>query len=288
MRGAHAEDSVGTLILAGAPLGQSGDASARLVGALAAAPIIAAEDTRRLQRLASDLGVQLGGRVLSFFEGNERGRVPQLIEQLLAGHDVLMITDAGMPSVSDPGYRLVSAAIQAEIPVTVLPGPSAVTTAIAISGLPVDRFSFEGFLPRKPSARRKALADLATEQRTMVFFESPHRLADALADMADCFGPNRPAAVCRELTKTYEEVKRGSMADLADWAAGEVRGEITVVVGGAAARDPAESEPAELARMVANREQAGQPRKQAIASVAAEAGVPKRLVFDAVVGAKSD
>jgi len=277
--------SIGRVILAGAPLGQAADASARLVDALGSAPVIAAEDTRRLRRLASDLGVTITGRVLSFFEGNEDRRVPQLIELLKAGQDVLVITDAGMPSVSDPGYRLVAAALTENIAVTVLPGPSAVTSAIAISGLPVDRFCFEGFLPRKPSARRKALAELATERRTMVFFESTHRLGEALADLAGAFGPDRPAAVCRELTKTYEEVKRAGLAELAEWAKGEVRGEITLVVGGATAS--AEPVAADLAGLVAVREQAGESRKEAIAAIAHQVGLPKRAVFDAVVASKS-
>jgi 16S rRNA (cytidine1402-2'-O)-methyltransferase len=276
---------IGRVLLAGTPLGQASDASARLIWALGNTPVIAAEDTRRLHRLAADLGVTITGRVLSFFEGNEDGRVPQLIEHLKQGQDVLVVTDAGMPSVSDPGYRLVAAALAEDIAVTVLPGPSAVTTAVAISGLPVDRFCFEGFLPRKASARRKALAELAPERRTMVFFESPHRLAESLADLAAVFGSERSAAVCRELTKTYEEVKRGSLAELADWAQREVRGEITLVVAGAKA-EPVSAEPDELAGQVAAREQAGESRKEAIAGVAARAGVPKRLVFDAVVAAK--
>jgi 16S rRNA (cytidine1402-2'-O)-methyltransferase len=276
----------GRVILAGAPLGRVSDASAGLVQALAAAPVIAAEDTRRLHRLATDLGVSTSGRVLSFFEGNEEGRVPQLLEILKAGQDVLVVTDAGMPSVSDPGYRLVLAALAVDLEVTVLPGPSAVTTAIAISGLPVDRFCFEGFLPRKGSGRRKALADLVAERRTMVFFESPHRLADSLVDLVEVFGPDRPAAVCRELTKTYEEVKRGSLAELADWAVGDVRGEITLVVGGAPV-ESGEVDPAMLAELVADREQAGETRKEAIAAIAKRTGVAKRTVFDAVVAAKA-
>ncbi|HET6209212.1 MAG TPA: 16S rRNA (cytidine(1402)-2'-O)-methyltransferase, partial [Jatrophihabitans sp.] len=224
----------GRLILAGSPLGRASDASTGLAAALADAPVIAAEDTRRLHRLAADLGVRTSGRVLSFFEGNELGRVPQLSELLRSGQDVLVVTDAGMPSVSDPGYRLVVAAIQAGLPVSCLPGPSAVTTALAVSGLPVDRFCFEGFLPRKAGARRALLAELAGERRTMVFFESPHRLAAALADLAAALGGDRPAAVCRELTKTYEQVKRDGLAGLAEWAAAEqVRGEITLVVAGA-------------------------------------------------------
>jgi 16S rRNA (cytidine1402-2'-O)-methyltransferase len=247
--------------------------------------VIAAEDTRRLQRLCRDLGVTPAGRVVSFFEANESARVPLLLDVLRSGDDVLVVTDAGMPSVSDPGYRLVAAAVEAGLPVTALPGPSAVTTALAVSGLPVDRFCFEGFLPRKPGERRRALAALATEPRTLVFFEAPHRLAAALADLAAAFGADRAAAVCRELTKTYEEVVRGPLADLAQWATGDVRGEITLVVSGAPPTVATVS-PEALAKDVAVREAAGQARKDAIAEVARQCGVAKRDVFDAVVAAK--
>jgi 16S rRNA (cytidine1402-2'-O)-methyltransferase len=277
----------GRVILAGTPLGRAGDASARLREALATAPVIAAEDTRRLHRLCADLDVTPVGRILSFFDANESGRVPQLIELLRAGQDVLVVTDAGMPSVSDPGYRLVAAAAEAGLVVTSLPGPSAVTTALAVSGLPVDRFCFEGFLPRKAGDRRRALAALAGEPRTIVFFEAPHRLAETLAVMASILGVDRPAAVCRELTKTYEEVRRGGLGELAGWARGDVRGEITLVVAGA----PAPSEdanPTELAAEVAARVDAGQVRKDAIADVARRRGLPKRAVFDAVVAAKGN
>ena len=277
--------TAGRVVLAGAPLGRVTDASTGLAQALATAPLIAAEDTRRVHRLAADLGVAISGRVLSFFDGNEQARVPQLISALRDGLDVLVVTDAGMPSVSDPGYRLVAAAVEAGLLVTALPGPSAVTTALAVSGLPVDRFCFEGFLPRKGGSRRRLLAELAGERRTMVFFESPHRIAESLADLAEAFGAERPAAVCRELTKTYEEVVRAPLAELADWAAGEVRGEITVVVAGVPASLAAPDD-SELAERVRAREQAGESRKDAIAAVAAAAGVAKRLVFDAVVSAK--
>jgi 16S rRNA (cytidine1402-2'-O)-methyltransferase len=278
--------TAGRVVLAGAPLGCAEDASVRLREALATAPVIAAEDTRRLQRLCRDLDVTPSGRVVSFFEGNESARVPQLLEALRAGDDVLVVTDAGMPSVSDPGFRLVVAAVAERIAVTALPGPSAVTTALAVSGMPVDRFCFEGFLPRKAGERRRALAELARERRTLVFFEAPHRLVDALRDLADAFGPDRPAAVCRELTKTYEEVRRGGLGELAEWAAGDVRGEITLVVAGAPDEPAAQAGPDVLAADVAAREAAGQPRKEAIAEVARARGVPKRAVFDAVVAAK--
>jgi 16S rRNA (cytidine1402-2'-O)-methyltransferase len=274
------------VILAGAPLGNAADASQRLRDALATAPVIAAEDTRRLHRLCRDLAITPAGRTVSFFEGNESARVPLLLDALRGGEDVLVVTDAGMPSVSDPGYRLVAAAVAEGIAVTTLPGPSAVTTALAVSGLPVDRFCFEGFLPRKPGERRRVLADLAAERRTLVFFEAPHRLADSLADLAAAFGTERPAAVCRELTKTYEEVIRGPLGELAGWAAGDVRGEITLVVAGAAPA-AADTSPQALVAEVAAREDAGQARKDAIAEVARANGVPKRTVFDAVVAAKS-
>jgi 16S rRNA (cytidine1402-2'-O)-methyltransferase len=282
---ADAEET-GRVILAGVPLGQAGDASARLRAALASAPVIAAEDTRRLRRLCADLDVRPTGRVVSFFDANEAARVPGLLDALRSGQDVLVITDAGMPSVSDPGYRLVAAAVAAGLDVTALPGPSAVTTALAVSGLPVDRFCFEGFLPRKAGERRRALGALAAESRTMVFFEAPHRLAAAVRDLAAAFGADRQAAVCRELTKTYEEVRRGGLGELADWAAGEVRGEITLVVAGAEADASDRAEPEALAAAVAEAEQAGASRKDAIAAVARVHGRPKREVFDAVVAAK--
>lgn len=280
------DELCGVLVLAGTPIGEVADAPPRLAAEMGSADIIAAEDTRRLRRLASALGVEITGRVVSYFEGNESARTPELVRALLDGSRVLLVTDAGMPSVSDPGYRLVEAAVAEGVRVTAVPGPSAVLTALALSGLPVDRFCFEGFLPRKPGERASRLRDVAAEPRTLVFFEAPHRLADALAAMAEAFGGERRAAVCRELTKTYEEVRRGPLAELADWAEGGVRGEITVVVEGAPPSGPADVGPAELAALVAHRESAGQPRKEAIAAVAAECGLPKREVFDAVVAAK--
>ncbi len=280
-----AQNGTGTLLLAAAPIGRPEDASARLRAALADAPVIAAEDTRRLRRLTADLGVRTTGRVVSYFDQNEVARTPRLLDDLLAGLDVLVITDAGLPGVSDPGYRLVRAAVAEGVPVTVLPGPSAVTTALVVSGLPTDRFCFEGFPPRKPGERSRRLAELAAEPRTMVFFEAPHRLAATLDAMAAAFGADRPAAVCRELTKTYEEVRRGAVAELADWARDGVRGEITLVVGGAP--EPAGlTDPADLAAAVAAREETGVPRKQAIADIAKENGVPKRDVYDAVLAAR--
>ncbi|MFJ4006709.1 16S rRNA (cytidine(1402)-2'-O)-methyltransferase [Streptomyces sp. NPDC090023] len=276
----------GTLVLAGTPIGDVADAPPRLSKELAEADVIAAEDTRRLRRLTQALGVTPGGRVVSYFEGNESARTPELVEALRDGNRVLLVTDAGMPSVSDPGYRLVAAAVEHDIKVTAVPGPSAVLTALALSGLPVDRFCFEGFLPRKAGERLSRLREVAEERRTLVYFEAPHRLDDTLAAMAEVFGADRRAAVCRELTKTYEEVKRGPLADLAAWAAEGVRGEITVVVEGAPESGPEELDAEELVRRVRIREEAGERRKEAIAAVAVEAGLPKRVVFDAVVASK--
>ncbi|MFD5628650.1 MULTISPECIES: 16S rRNA (cytidine(1402)-2'-O)-methyltransferase [unclassified Streptomyces] len=276
----------GILVLAGTPIGDISDAPPRLAQELAGADVVAAEDTRRLRRLTQALGVQIGGRVVSYFEGNEAARTPELVEALVGGARVVLVTDAGMPSVSDPGYRLVAAAVEKDIKVTAVPGPSAVLTALALSGLPVDRFCFEGFLPRKAGERLSRLREVAEERRTLVYFEAPHRLDDTLAAMAEVFGAERRAAVCRELTKTYEEVRRGPLAELAAWAAEGVRGEISVVVEGA----PEKTElldAAELVRRVQVREEAGERRKEAIAVVAAEAGIPKREVFDAVVAAKN-
>lgn len=276
----------GLLVLAGTPIGDPGDATPRLAEELATADVVAAEDTRRLRRLTAALGVVPAGRVVSYHEHNEATRTPELVRELLEGQRVLLVTDAGMPSVSDPGYRLVRAAVEAGVRVSAVPGPSAVLTALAVSGLPVDRFCFEGFLPRKPGERAARLRALVDEQRTMVFFEAPHRLGRTLAAMAEAFGPDRAAAVCRELTKTYEEVRRGGLAELAEWAADGVRGEVTVVVGGASAASEQSVEPAELAARVARLEAEGQPRKAAMAAVAAQAGVPKRVVYDAVLAAR--
>ncbi|MYS19668.1 16S rRNA (cytidine(1402)-2'-O)-methyltransferase [Streptomyces sp. SID4948] len=225
--------AAGVLVLAGTPIGDPSDAPPRLGVELAGADVVAAEDTRRFRRLAQALGVEVTARVVSYFEGNEAGRTPELVEALVGGARVVLVTDAGMPSVSDPGYRLVAAAVERGITVTAVPGPSAVLTALAVSGLPVDRFCFEGFLPRKAGERLSRLREVAADRRTLVYFEAPHRIDDTLGAMAEVFGPERRAAVCRELTKTYEEVKRGPLQELAAWAAQGVRGEITVVVQGA-------------------------------------------------------
>ncbi len=271
----------GTLVLAATPIGRVEDAPPRLSTELAGADVVAAEDTRRLSRLTRELDVRITGRVVSYFEGNESARTPLLLDALLAGERVLLVTDAGMPSVSDPGYRLVAAAVAAGVRVTAVPGPSAVLTALAVSGLPVDRFCFEGFLPRKAGERARRLASLVAEERTMVFFEAPHRTHAALAAMATAFGEDRAAAVCRELTKIHEEVRRGPLADLVDWAAQGVRGEVTIVASGAVPT-PADSSPESVLALVADIEAGGVSRKDAIAAAAKRAGLPKRLVYDLV------
>ncbi|QLQ39172.1 16S rRNA (cytidine(1402)-2'-O)-methyltransferase [Micromonospora robiginosa] len=274
---------VGRLVLLGAPLGNPADASARFREVLATADVVAAEDTRRLTRLARDLDVTVPGRIVSYFEGNEERRTPELAEVLTAGYTVALVTDGGMPSVSDPGYRLVRAALEAGVPVTAAPGPSAVTTALALSGLPCDRFCFEGFLPRTPGARRSRLRALAGEERTLVLFEATHRIGGALADLAEAFGPERPAALCRELTKTYEEVVRRPLGELAEWAAdNEVRGEITLVVAGASPEPAARPDDDTLRAAVDEREAAGLSRRDAITEVATAYGLRRREVYTVV------
>ena len=273
----------GVLVLAATPIGDPRDAAPRLAQELATADVVAAEDTRRLSRLCAALGISPGGSVLSYHEHNEASRTADLVERLVAGDRVVVVTDAGMPSVSDPGYRLVSAAIEAGVRVTCVPGPSAVLMALAVSGLPVDRFCFEGFPPRKAGERLRALQALAGERRTMVFFEAPHRLAATLAAMATAFGDDRPAAVCRELTKTYEEVRRGGLRALAGWAAEGVRGEITVVVGGA---PEVAADPDSALRAVQERVAAGERLKDVAADVAAATGLSRKELYDAALAAR--
>ena len=252
--------------------------------------MVAAEDTRKLRALVSRLGIDVGGQVLSFYEGNESARVPELIDRAQAGAQVLVVTDAGMPSVSDPGFRLVREAHEAGVAVTTLPGPSAALAALVLSGLPVARFAFEGFLPRKAGERRRRLESLATEERTRGFFEAPHRLDASLGDMASAFGAHRQAAVCRELTTTHEEVKRGPLGELAEWATGEVRGEITVVVDGASAQDVRDAgglaTEEDVVRAVEEAMAGGLSRKDAASQVASAAGMSKREVYDASIAAR--
>jgi 16S rRNA (cytidine1402-2'-O)-methyltransferase len=275
--------STGTLVLAATPIGDPRDAAPRLAQELADADVVAAEDTRRLRRLLTDLGVTPTGSVVSYHEHNEAARTPDLVARLVAGERVVVVTDAGMPSVSDPGYRLVAAAVEAGVRVTCVPGPSAVLMALAVSGLPVDRFCFDGFLPRKPGERAKVLAEVAEERRTIVFFEAPHRLAETLAAMRDAFGPERRAAVCRELTKTYEEVRRGTLEELVAWAQDGVKGEITVVVAGAERVVPSLEE---AVAGIRTRVDAGERLKDVAADVASRTGLSKKALYDASLAAR--
>lgn len=272
-----------TLILAGTPIGDTAGASPALLDALAGAEIIVAEDTRRAIRLFERLGVNTAARLISYFEANEEERIPQLIELLNQGHDLILITDAGMPVISDPGYRLVRAAVAAGIRVTALPGPSAVLTALAVSGMPADRFCFEGFLSRKPGQRRRQLAALSNEERTMIFFEAPHRLANFLSDAADSFGANRQAVVCRELTKTYEEVKRGELGQLACWAKENARGEITVVIHGGA---PAKASIDDALKIVSAKVEAGLKLSQAVSETASKLGIRRKDLYQAALASR--
>jgi 16S rRNA (cytidine1402-2'-O)-methyltransferase len=275
------------LILAAIPLGNPADASTRLKSTIASVKFIAAEDSRRFGRLCADLGITYTAKLISFFEGNELERLDELIAILMSGEDLLVVTDAGMPGISDPGYRLARAAVEKNIPITVLPGPSAVTTALVLSGLPSDRFSFEGFPPRTSGARVTWFQSLAEEERTFIFFEAPHRLLESLEDAVSAIGGDRKAAICREMTKTYEETIRGTLSELHTWAQErEILGEITVVVEGF---DPASREfsEADLVAKVLAMEAAGIIRKDAIVEVAKELGLPKRSVFDAMVHHKS-
>ena len=274
-----------SLILAATPLGNPGDASMRLRDAIESATIIAAEDSRRFHRLCSDIDVKFTARVLSFFEGNEDDRTRELLAELQIGATVLVVSDAGMPTISDPGFRLMRDAIERGIDVSVIPGPSAVTMAVALSGLPTDRFTFEGFAPRASGARLAAFEKLRHEERTMVFFEAPHRLGDSLGAAVSVFGAERSGAICREMTKRYEETIRGSLKELSTWAdTNEVLGEITLVIAGASA-DSATLTADEMVARVREFEAAGMDRKGAIASVAQEFGIAKRIVYAAVVDA---
>ncbi|WP_405485907.1 16S rRNA (cytidine(1402)-2'-O)-methyltransferase [Nocardia sp. NBC_00511] len=279
-----AQAAGGRLVLAATPMGDIGDASQRLRDALATAEIVAAEDTRRTRSLAKAMDVEITGRVVSFYDHVETARIPMLLEEIGSGHTVLLVTDAGMPSVSDPGYRMVAACVERGLPITCLPGPSAVTTALALSGLPVERFCFDGFAPRKSGQRKEWFRTLTGESRACVFFEAPHRLADCLADAVEVLGPSRRAAVCRELTKTYEEVVRGTLAELAAWAIEGARGEITVVLEGA---QPVSAEPADLVDQVESLIASGLRLKDACVEVSAATGASRRELYDAVLAARA-
>ena len=274
-----------TLTLAATPLGNPGDASPRLKEAIASAEVIAAEDSRRFHRLAADLGVTFTARVISFFDGNETARTEEVLALLQSGKKVLVVSDAGMPTISDPGFRLTRDAIALGIDVVVIPGPSAPTMALALSGLATDRFTFEGFLPRSSGARLAHLETLRFEERTMVLFEAPHRITESLKDAAQIFGSDRQAAICREMTKTYEETVRGSLQELILWSESkEILGEITVVLAGVPV-GTAEKTSEEIVARVREYESAGMDRKDAISMVAKECELPKKVVYAAVVDA---
>lgn len=275
------------LILACLPIGDARDASAHLIESIQNATYVAAEDSRKFARLCQELNIKHHAKVITFFEGNESEKIDELTTLLKSQKDVLVVTDAGAPGVSDPGYRLIRAAIESDVKIKVLPGPSAVVTALLLSGLPTDRFCFEGFPPRTQGARSKWFNELAQEERTIIFFEAPHRIVESLKDAGDAFGLDRIGAVCREMSKHYEEVVRGELSQLIEWAESkDVLGEITIVISGF---DPGtrEFDSAQLVQMVLNQESAGEGRKEAIAQVAKETGVSKRVVFDAMVAYKS-
>jgi 16S rRNA (cytidine1402-2'-O)-methyltransferase len=274
-----------TLTLAATPLGNPGDASPRLKSAIESAEIIAAEDSRRFHRLASDLGVTFTAKIISFFDGNETARTEEVLQFLQVGKRVLVVSDAGMPTISDPGFRLTRDAIALNIPIVVIPGPSAPTMALALSGLATDRFTFEGFLSRSAGARSSHLESLRFEERTMIFFEAPHRITECLADAVETFGGERQGAICREMTKTYEETVRGSLEELLVWSKSkEILGEITMVIAGVPAGSAVKTAEEMVAR-VREFESAGMDRKEAIATVAKEFELPKKVVYAAVVDA---
>lgn len=273
------------LTLAATPLGNPGDASGRLKEAIVSAEIIAAEDSRRFHRLCTDIEVTFTGRVISFFDGNETERTEEILELLRAGKNVLVVSDAGMPTISDPGFRLVRDAIAEKLSVTVIPGPSAPVLALALSGLATDRFTFEGFTPRALGARQALYESLRFEERTMVFFEAPHRITESLQDAFTIFGGDRKVAICREMTKIYEETVRGTLTELLAWSTSkEILGEITMVISGAAVGS-AEITAEQMVARVREFEVAGMDRKAAISTVADEFELPKRIVYAAVVDA---
>ena len=277
----------GVLILGGTPIGNLADASDRLRSSLATADLIAVEDTRKLRTLASGLGVRTRGRVIVNHDHNEEGRSATIVQAVQDGQRVLLLSDAGMPTISDPGYVAAAAVAEADLPVTVVPGPSAALTALALSGLPTGRFTFEGFLARKGSERSRRLASLAGEERTMIFYESPHRTAATLADFVQTFGADRRGTVSRELTKLHEEVRRGTLAELAEWAESErIRGEIVIIVEGAQAPETPEAQ--DVVQLVLDRVAAGERLKAACAAVAAETGTSKRELYEAALAARSE
>jgi 16S rRNA (cytidine1402-2'-O)-methyltransferase len=275
------------LILAGLPIGDAADASENLKSMIEKVEFIAAEDSRKFSRLCQELGIRYSGKIISFFEGNETERIDELTKLLISNKDVLVATDAGMPGISDPGYRLLRAAIENNIKIKVLPGPSAVTTALLLSGLPTDRFCFEGFAPRTSVARVNWFSELVEQPRTIIYFEAPHRITESLQDAISAFGADRQAVICREMSKQYEEVVRGSLNKLLQWSeAKEILGEITVVVSGFNPQEREINQDA-IIENVLRYESSGMSRKEAMAEVAKSYGIAKRTVFDVMVAYKS-
>lgn len=275
----------GSILLAATPIGDTNDASPKLIRALAEADLVAAEDTRRILKLATRLGVRINGDIKSLHEHNENERVDKVLHRAEDGERVLIVSDAGMPTISDPGYRVVSEAAKRGIPVSALPGPSAVLTALSVSGLPTDRFCFEGFIPRKQGERERRLDDLKEEPRTMVFFDSPKRIHENLTDMANIFGGARKAVLCRELTKTHEEVIRGDLNHLIYATRDDVKGELTLVVAGADPRDKSAED--YVAKVIALAE-GGMKLKGAAKLVSEETGVRKNELYRAALARKPE
>jgi 16S rRNA (cytidine1402-2'-O)-methyltransferase len=274
------------LILAATPIGNLSDASARLIEHLGSSKFIAAEDTRTLLKLARGLGVKLDAKLFSLHEHNEAERVEQLLE-IAVTEDVLVVSDAGMPTVSDPGFVLVRAAIEAGIEVTVIPGPSAVLAALAVSGLPTDRFSFEGFLPRKSGERKKLFQSLLQEARTMVFFESPHRIDDSLKDALTVFGPDRQATVSRELTKKFEQTVRGTIPELLEWSANPTKGELVLVIAGNTQAQVSTASMEDLLAEVEQGRSEGLSLKQSVAKVADKHSLSKSDLYQQVLDSRA-
>jgi 16S rRNA (cytidine1402-2'-O)-methyltransferase len=277
----------GKLVVCGTPIGNLDDASPRLAAALAAADLVACEDTRQTRKLLTHLGVKT--RMTSYHEVGERERAQELADRVAAGTHLALVTDAGMPAVSDPGYPLIAACLDRGLPVEVVPGPSAAMAALVVSGLPTDRFCFEGFLPRRPGQRDRRLAELAAEPRTMVFFEAPHRALATLDAMAEAFGPGRAGAAVRELTKLHEQVLRGTLAEVRERLAAQgPRGELTLVVAGARPAAGAAAPAADLAAEVASLVDGGTSTRDAITTVAESTGTPRRTVYQAVLDARGE
>ena len=289
----------GTVVLAATPIGNTGDASARLIALMEGADIVAAEDTRRLYALANRLGIRVPGRVVAYHDHNERDKADGLLDQVEQGATVLVVSDAGMPTINDPGLAIVRRAIERGLPVTCAPGPSAVLDALCLSGLPTDRFCYEGFLPRKHSERVQHLRALKSERRTIVFYETLHRIDESMADLLDVLGPNRKMALCRELTKDYEQIRRGTIAEIRQSVVDDPpRGEMVLVIAGASEEEADAAAPAtlsieDLAVLSVDRAQEDNLRiKDAISQVVAEHPLSdgslanRKQVYNAVLAMK--